>query len=147
MQIPPHCGRRHEPTARHPDMTLQEFGTCRAGHRIPVPASQLHLRSVPLRRRIIQSQLSELTRAAHRNLPDRDVQQPFGHLSCLAVHCLQKVVVLPIVSRHTGSTQPAGNRPATTSRQHSRHNSEHRIPPFPVQHAGENLTPLGYHCG
>jgi hypothetical protein len=45
----------HEPADGHPDMTVQEFGTRWTGGWIVVHASQLHLRPVPLCRRVIRN--------------------------------------------------------------------------------------------
>jgi hypothetical protein len=102
---------------------------------------------VPLRWRVIQSQLDELTNMTDGNLPDSDMQQLFGDVICLAAQCLQKVVVILPVIRNTGSAEPAGHRSAATSQQHAQNDREKIFPASSVQNAGENFTPLCYHSG
>ena len=128
-------------------MAVQEFGTRWTGCRIVVHASQLHLRPLPLRWRVIQSDLDELTNMTDGNLPDSDMQQLFGDVLCLAAQCLQKVVVILPFTRNTSSAEPAGHRSAAASQQHSRKDREKVFPASSVQNAGENFTPLCYHCG
>ncbi len=76
-------------------------------------------RLVPLCRRVIQSELDELTNMTDGNLPHSDMQQLFGDVLCLSAQCLQKVVVILPVIRNTGSAELAGHRSAATSQQHS----------------------------
>ena len=137
----------HEPTDGHPDMAVQEFGTRWTGCRIVVHASQLHLRPVPLCRRVIQSELDELSNITAGNLPDSDMHQLLGDVLCLAAQSPQKVVLILPVIRDPGSAQPARHRSAATPQQPSQNDRKKIYPACGVQNAGKNFTPIWYHCG